>query len=285
MRNRPSQTAEGVCLFRAMEYTRERALRVVEDAYAQHFLGTAMRATLSAFTSGGNRSQAARLANGKLASYVVTRHRYIDDALIKALGRGVEQVVVLGAGYDSRAYRLADTLGGRPVFELDFPATAAAKRRILTRKARQFPDTNVQHVAIDFLTQRIDDRLAEAGFAVGAPSFFVWEGVSMYLTRGAVKETLAAVRRVAAPGSQIAMDWWFLLDSPGAARERIGPHLLQLLGEPVTLSMHPEDVGDFLRREKFRLLDLADATELERRYLRDARQVYAANYCVVAASR
>ena len=70
-----------------------------------------------------------------------------------------------------------------------------------------------------------------------------------------------------------------------ATVHRTGPNLLQWLGEPITLSMHPEDVGAFLAREGFELADLADAAELERRYVRDERRVYPACYCVLARQR
>lgn len=284
MRDQPSQTAEGVCLFRAMERQREVAERILDDPFAEHFLSPAGRATLGAFRMTGALGRFAQQLAPGVSTFVVSRHRFIDDALAAALEEDVEQVVLLGAGYDSRGYRFADRLAGRPVFELDFPATSQAKRRAVARGS--FPATNVKHVPIDFLEERIDERLVAAGFKAGARSFFVWEGVSMYLTRDAVKRTLEAVRTLAAPGSELAMDFWFLLDAPDAlaTMHRTSPSLLQFLGEPVTLSMHPEDAGAFFDREGFTLADLATAEELERRYVRDGRSVYPACYCVLARS-
>ncbi len=282
VRDQPSQTAEGVCLFRAMERERPPDARILDDPYAEHFLGAAYRATLSAFRLTGRLGQAAQQYAPGVSTFVVARHRFIDDALVSALAGGVEQVVLLGAGYDSRGYRFADALGGRPLFELDFPATSRAKRRIVNEGP--FTAGPVEHVAIDFLREGIADRLRATRFKEGARTFFVWEGVAMYLTRSAVKDTLAALRSLSAPGSELAMDFWFLLDAPDALTtvHRAGPNLLQWLGEPITLSMHPEDVGAFLAREGFELADLADAAELERRYVRDDRHVYPACYCVLA---
>jgi len=284
VRDQPSQTAEGVCLFRAMERQRPVGDRIVDDPYAERFLGAAGRAALSGFRLAGGLGRFAQDHAAGLSTFVVARHRFIDDALGRALDAGVEQVVLLGAGYDSRAYRFADALAGRPIFELDFPSTSRAKRDAVIRHDRILPTTNVCHVPIDFLSERIDERLASAGFKTGAKSFFVWEGVSMYLTRAAVKQTLDTVRAVSGSDSELAMDWWYLLDAPDALGtfHRTSPSLLTWLGEAVTLSMHPEDVGAFLERQGFALVDLADAVELERRYVTDDRHVYPANYCVLA---
>jgi O-methyltransferase involved in polyketide biosynthesis len=98
----------------------------------------------------------------------------------------------------------------------------------------------------------------------------------MYLTREAVKATLAAVAALAPAGSEIAFDAWFLLDDPDvrATWHRLSPNLLHLLGEPVTFSLHPEDAGPFLGRLGFDLLDVARAHDLERRYARRGRRLH-----------
>ncbi|MBI4577732.1 MAG: SAM-dependent methyltransferase [Planctomycetes bacterium] len=280
----PSRTAELVCLFRAMEQRRPPAERVVDDPLAGLFLGPLTRVTLSTLEGS---SLARRLPGGlasPLVTYVQARHRFIDNALAAGLEGPAVQVAVLGAGYDTRAWRFAGVLAGRPVYELDFPATGRRKARIARRHGGELPESDVRRVEIDFLTQGLGPVLAAAGFRPGAPSFFIWEGVSMYLTREAVKATLATVREMGGPGSRLAMDFWFLPDGPDlqAAARRFTPHLLRLLGEPVTFGMHPEDTGDFLARSGLRLVDQADAAELGRRHVPDGRPVYPANHVVVA---
>src|SRR5215510_14452541 len=187
--NAPSQTAEAVCLMRAMEQRRPAGERILGDPYAKLFLNRLARAALASWeASGALGAAAARLSPG-LAAYIVTRHRFIDDCLRRALARSVEQLVLLGAGYDSRAYRFAGALKGRPVFEVDFPATSRRKARIVARAGGQLPSADVRAVEIDFATDSLEQRLREAGFRARRPCFFVWEGVSMYLTRDAVKAT------------------------------------------------------------------------------------------------
>lgn len=289
MRNEPSRTAEVVCFCRASDQRRPPEARIVDDPYARHFLSVPFRAALTALEVTGRLTVDRRGRLGELAeeyapglvTYVLARHRFIDDAMVAALEQGrADQVVVLGAGYDTRAQRFSDRLGARPVFELDFPATSQRKGQILLEKADQFPQANLQRVEIDFLSQRIEDVLDRAGFVRGAPTFFIWEGVSMYLTRAAVEETLSAIRALGGPSSELVMDFWHLLDDHSlfAAAHRAGAQLLHLLGEPVTFGIHPEDVGPFLERRGLVLVETVGGKELEARYVKDERSVYPGVY-------
>jgi methyltransferase (TIGR00027 family) len=269
---------------RATEQRRAADERILDDPYAKLFLGRLARAALASWDASGKLGEfAARLSPG-MAAYVLTRHRFIDDCLQRALAAGVGQLVLLGAGYDSRAYRFAAQLKGRPVFEVDFPATSLRKARILSRRAASLPSVDMRRIEIDFETESLAERLREAGFTKRARSFVVWEGVSMYLTRNAVKGTLSTLHAIAAPRSELAMDFWYLLDAPDVVSTayRMSANLLSLLGEPVTFGIHPEDVGPFLARLGYRVRDLADATALEHRYVRDGRRVLAGNYLVHA---
>ena len=247
------------------------------------FLRPAGRAALAALA-------AARPATGFLdrtgAAFIACRHRFIDDHLLAALADGTEQVVLLGAGYDARAYRFHDQLDGRCVFEVDLAATSQRKASIIDRNRDKFPDANVQRVEIDFETDALTDTLDSAGFRTGAPTFVVWEGVIPYLTRSAIKGTVNALHELCGPRSMVAMDCWFLVDEPGpmGSARRAAPGAIALIGEPVTFAMHPEDMPDFLRRLDHDVVDLPEAAELERRYCTDGRSVEPSMY-VVAARR
>jgi methyltransferase (TIGR00027 family) len=243
------------------------------------------RAALASWEASGTLGDFAARHSPGLAAYVLTRHRFIDDYLRRALAGRITQLVLLGAGYDSRAYRFAAELRGRPVFEVDFPATSRRKAKILAR-AEALPSVDVRRVEIDFEQDALDDRLREAGFRSGARTFVVWEGVSMYLSRSTVKATLTTIRDLTAPRSEVAMDFWYFLDSPDllTTAYRMSANLLSLLGEPVAFGIHPEDAGPFLARLGYRIRDLADTAELERRYVRDGRPVAPGNYLVHAAT-
>jgi methyltransferase (TIGR00027 family) len=245
--------------------------RIVDDPFAAWFLGPLARGRLAAGSA---------LSTG-LVGYVQCRHRMMDDALASAL-EAVEQVVVLGAGYDMRAYRFADSLGGRPVFEVDYPSTQARKVGLLGGRA--LPAADVRRVGIDFQSQTLDQVLLPAGFQPGKATFFTWEGVSMYLTRAAVKGTLAALAALSGPGSRLTMDFWMFPDLPDVVgtAHRVSAGLLHLFSEPVTFALHPEDAPGFLGGLGWRATDVADRAELTRRYVRDYRPVYPWNFVVVA---
>jgi methyltransferase (TIGR00027 family) len=287
----PSRTAEVVCLFRALEQRRSPDKRIVDDPYAHLFLGRSFKAALAAAGAAGPLGALpARILPG-VAAFVLARHRFIDDALAQALSRTgperVEQVVVLGAGYDTRAYRFAAALAGRPVFEVDFPSTGRRKDDLVRKRARDLPGTLVRRVEVDFLTETFDGPLVGAGFLRGARTFFIWEGVSMYLTRAAVKQTLGLMHALGGAGSEVCCDFWFLLDSPDlrAAAHRLSANLLHLLGEPVLFGIHPEDSGPFFDALGFDIVEIADAPALAARAIRDGRDVYPAMFVVHARGR
>src|SRR5262245_4458404 len=142
----PSRTAEMVCLARAGEALRPASRRIVDDPYARYFLRPMAQSMLA-----GRRAPLPLAGTpAELTTFVLCRHRAIDDRLAAALDAGVEQVVVLGAGYDTRAWRFAEQLAGRPVWEVDFPATARRKESLARRHADVLPSTTLHRVEVDF---------------------------------------------------------------------------------------------------------------------------------------
>lgn len=286
LQGRPSLTAEGVAIARALEHLKPEVERIVDDPWAHLFLSAPARQALGAWS----RSLSARLLRRLGPSgttYVPLRHRFIDDHLAAALDAGAAQVVLLGAGYDTRAYRFAEQLAGRPVFEVDLAPISRAKATTIERHADEFPDANVVRVEIDFETQTLAEVLTQAGFVAGAVTFFIWEGVPMYLTRAAVSATVAGVHDLGAPRSQLAHDMWYLVDDPGplGTARRVVPGALSLIGEPVTFAVHPEDYEAFLGRHGFRVVDCALASELQTRYAPGARAVLDDSLYVLCAER
>jgi len=286
LQNRPSITAEAVTMARALEHLKPEDQRVVDDPYAHLFLSRASRAALAAW-SGSLTGRTLRRLGQSGTTYVPLRHRFIDDHLSAALDAGAEQVVLLGAGYDTRAYRFAEQLAGRPVYEVDLAAISRSKAATIAKHADEFPATNMVRVEIDFESQGLGETLEAAGFEVGARTFFTWEGVPMYLTRAAVKATLDAVAQISGTGSGIAHDMWYVVDDPspmGTAR-RIVPSALSFIGEPVTFSIHPEEMDFFLGRHGLRIVDLVLSRELQQRYAPRERALIDDSVYVLAAER
>lgn len=129
------------------------------------------------------------------------RTRYFDDAVRQAIAGGIGQVVILGAGLDTRAARI----GGEGVryFEIDNPATLAYKEHVLAENGLL---PHVCYIPGDYVEERVAPLLMASGFHAERPAFFLWEGNSTYLTENTVQDVLAQVSRCAA-GVSVAMDF------------------------------------------------------------------------------
>src|SRR3990172_2708966 len=167
MRDEPSRTAEAVCMFRATDQRRPRHERIVDDPYARLFLGPVMRTALATIEATGRLGTLAEEHSPGLITYVLCRHRFIDDCLERALSGGVAQLVILGAGYDTRAYRFAEALRDRRVLEVDSPLTSRRKAQIVEAHREQLPSVRIRRVEIDFLHDCLEDVLVAAGVERG----------------------------------------------------------------------------------------------------------------------
>jgi methyltransferase (TIGR00027 family) len=174
-----SRTAEQNALFRALESSRPERERVCHDPLARHFLTWPFAlVTRLAAIPGGARFAASYIDRRwpGVRSSVVARTRLIDDALAAALDENIEQVVILGAGFDSRAYRIP-RLRAVDVFEVDHPDTQAAKRRVLQRRFSVLP-AYVRLVPVDFRRDDLMSAMLGAGYREAARTFILWEGVT-----------------------------------------------------------------------------------------------------------
>jgi methyltransferase (TIGR00027 family) len=174
--------------------------RVLEDPVALRIVGASGAAEIRARTLRFNASLARFLR-----AFVVARSRIAEDALRASVERGVRQYVVLGAGLDTFAYRNPFPPERLQVFEVDHPATQAWKRSRLLEGGIPLPDS-LRFVPVDFETDTLAERLAASGLRPDAPAFFSWLGVSMYLTRQAVRGTLSYVASLPR-GSSVVFDY------------------------------------------------------------------------------
>jgi methyltransferase (TIGR00027 family) len=264
-RDRPSLTASLVAAVRAL-YTELPPYVIAPDPFAAELLP----AWLALPTRAAARmpAKAAHRLIGAAAlglTYnVALRTRAIDDALREGLAAGATQLVLLGAGLDSRAHRI-DELRGKRVFEVDHPSTQRYKAERLARLGGRARATT--RVAIDFERDRLGDVLRAAGFDPAAPSFWIWEGVTVYLTREAIVATLRAVGELAAPGSRVAVTY----TRPGARRghaalEPLWPLLGNLVGEPVRGMIETEALLALLAEAGFAKLSDESAAEWSARF-------------------
>jgi methyltransferase (TIGR00027 family) len=234
---RPSSTAQWTALGRTFELARPPAERIVTDEYAPLFLSSGSRAVLAPLRIARPLVQLAeRHPVAGVSAFGLCRHRFIDEHLCAALADpGTKQVLILGAGYDSRAYRFADELDGRPVYEVDLPPLSRRKAGIVAAHPDRFAGNRINRVEIDFRADSLAERLDESGFAIGARTFVAWEGVSMYLSHVAIADTLDTLGEVCGPGSTLALDFWHRLPGVGPRPQlrRLGARAIVLIGRRV----------------------------------------------------
>jgi methyltransferase (TIGR00027 family) len=210
----PRSTAEAACAMRAAgALERDPAVRC-PDAMAADFLGgfnvttlAKRRATRRLWLWGADRR-----APGAY-TYEIARAKFIDEVVLGEAAAGLDELILLGAGLDSRPYRLAEQLRGVRVFEVDHPASLHSKRARLRRLFGAEPE-HVTFAAIDFNHDDLDAALVEAGHERSARMLVIWSGVSMYLPETGVKRTLSWVASHADPPASIVFDaaWAGVID-------------------------------------------------------------------------
>jgi len=190
-----------------------------------------------------------RYASLGLVDHVSLRTLAIDALVEEGVREGLDQIVILGAGLDARAYRLP-ALAGTKVYEVDLPATQRFKRA--RTKRLPAPLAELVYVSVDFGREALDERLIEAGFDAGRPALFLWEGVTMYLSHDAVDGTLERIARVAAPGSLLATTY----SIPNPLGSPVGELAKKVLfglvfGEPMIGEFTPEAMRSLLSAHGF----------------------------------
>ena len=255
------------------------------DWLAEHFLGPAERAilagepTLKALDTDYREAQKVQPA---VVGQHLIRTRYFDERLQHALSGTTTQVVILGAGFDSRAYRMKQLLKNVKVFEVDYGPTQEYKKIRVQEILGSLP-TNVVYVSIDFTREKLSDVLIKAGYRSDRVTFFIWEGVTMYIPEEAIRSTLRFVAAESAPGSSIVFDGksksfidWVAVHvaSPESVSQALRPILAQHKkyaewGEPWIFGFPDGREKDFLKSEGLETVELLPmgGPEARRRYL------------------
>jgi methyltransferase (TIGR00027 family) len=265
-----SKTAQYMAFFRALETQQPPARRLFDDPFALALLSGTLRTyarlanvpVLGAFVHG-----VLELGWPYTRSSGVVRTRAIDDSVRQSIKGGAHQVLLLGAGFDSRGLRLveAKTIA---VFEVDHPATQQEKEKRLQVYIGCLP-ANVQYVPVNFERDDLEGKLLEAGFDPGIPAVAVWEGVISYLTESAVQGTFSILARLLAPSSTLIFTYMHkgALDGskafPGARRWR---SWVSFSGEPFIYGFDPDTLADLLKPFGFSLQSDASTEEIARHY-------------------
>jgi methyltransferase (TIGR00027 family) len=283
---RASRTAEHNALFRTLEARRPRAARVADDPLAARFLGPGFRAVAELGRVTAVRRLLERAIDDRwpcVRAGVVVRTRLIDDTVAAQLS-DVEQVLILGAGFDTRAWRLPG-MSGMTVFEVDHPATQSAKRRALSGLG----PGPVTFVSVVFGSDDPARALADRGFRTGAQTVVVWEGTTNYLDSGTVAGTFAFLAGALGSGSPVVFTYVDRRMLDGSARFAGASTTLEAVrrvGEPFTFGLDPGQVPGYLSEHGFALeWDTAVSDAAARFYSAEPAPLAPAYYRVALARR
>jgi methyltransferase (TIGR00027 family) len=241
---------------KAFEHSLSPEQRIIEDPYAKYYggeIGMKMVAWMQAI-------------NPSIRKAIVLRARFMDDYSCQCLNEGFEQVVLLGAGYDSRCLRL-DEFRSAKIFELDLDSTQVIKKTLTRRLLGKLPD-NVVYVSLDFSKDSVTEKLIRAGFRKHAKTLFIWEGVTLFLNKDIVQETLGRLTEMGA-GNRVVFDFLppELIDNE--TEYKGNRELLELCAavqEPLTFGFRPERMKGMLRGLGYGGVSIVSMREANRMY-------------------
>jgi methyltransferase (TIGR00027 family) len=252
----PSFTAAWVAMMRGLGAFLPERVRLVDDPYGLRFAGVARAFRDVPRAERSARSTAPVWMRGYLrrfAVYMQLRTRVIDDDVTAFAAGGGRQLVLLGAGFDCRAWRLA-ALAGATVYEVDHPATQGKKRSIMDGER---PAAKVVFVPWDFENEplaTVPARLKREGHDDHAPTMTVLEGVVMYLSESALDATFACIAAYSAPGSPVVVTYMEReLVEHRSPRFAVRRAAVNLLGEPFRSAFDPALLAGWLSARGFRL--------------------------------
>ncbi len=266
-----SRTALGAAICRLIEQYQPEKTRLFDDPVAKELVGGPIRflmqfATMRNFTL----KQTDAAAKG-IYGVQICRTRYIDDAVQAAISQGIKQLVILGAGYDTRPYRLPE-MESVQVFELDLPTMQDDKKKKLQKYLGRLPD-RVSFIPIDFDTQTVEAVFSGTAFNPAKPALFIWEGVTQYISEEAVRQTLAFVGK-SAPGSIIVFT--YILKSIIERRPDIpgADHLMDVVAKqsPWVFGLEPSGIPDFLKPYHLCLIADVGKVDYQEKYLKPVKR-------------
>jgi len=275
---RPSRTAHLVAIGRAMADAGLSHIPGFHDPTARVFLdarGKRSLADVERALRAGKRGMRIEMARA-LADTMALRTAAIDAAVRDAIAAGAKQLVILGAGYDGRAWRMPE-LAGVTVYEVDHPATQGDKRTHFA----ELPATTaiVRFVPVDFERESLDTALDRAGHDRSSPTCWIWEGVVMYLTREAMRATLAAIAGRSAPASSLILNYH-------TARGRLWARLIfRLIGEPQISTWTKEEMAADLGSVGFVVREDSGIAEWNARFAQGKARIERALYMRIVIGR
>jgi methyltransferase (TIGR00027 family) len=267
--DKPSVSALNVARCRAVAAHESRPDIKGPDDLAEIFLGEEAQASLRNPAVLAAIRQKLEAASPGGYEFFIARTAYLDEIFAQALRDDLPQIVLLGAGYDTRACRYRDLIQNTRIFELDTPVTQQHKRGLLQQANVTIPPQLV-FVPIDFTRDDMAETLTHAGYRPDRKTLFIWEGVCYYLPPQTVDETLRFVREHAPAGSILCFDYMLaasdLAGRYGAQQSRAAMETMYT-DEPLQFDLAEAQVPAFLAARGYTLAEHLTAEDMEARYL------------------
>ena len=282
-----SITAQGTCLARAVSYY-EKDFNYKSDDYIAPIM---VHPFLNLIAKNGFFRKLLKKCFFKAPGnyeYLIARTKFID-AMFKNIDENVEQIVIFGAGFDSRAIRFRNELEKAMVFELDAPVTQQAKIDRIRKANIQFPE-NLKFISIDFNKESLSEKLDEAGFSQNKTCLFLLEGLTMYLNQGAIDQTFHLVDEYSGRNSLIIFDY---VSASMVRQEHIQNdsqikkyyQFLAKVGEKPGFAIDGH-IQDFLEKYNLALIDELDSAKLAKRYFsKEDFELIAKKFRIVTAKK
>ena len=249
----PKKMALQIAGMRANETHLPEDERVFQDPYAEYFFPPEVRNMVkdTAWVKAERAKYEAVMpgVNGALAARV----KYIDECLAQAIESGFRQLVIIGAGYDTRAYRVPGVKENLRVFEVDHPLTQKVKTDTIKEIFGQVPG-HVTYLPMEFGRDRLDEKLVQAGYDVRQKTLFVVEGLLMYIPPPAVETLLAFIRSASGSGSALVADFFdtSVIDGTSPLTEaQVLRSFVEAEGAPLQFGIPEDRVEDFFKQRGF----------------------------------
>jgi len=265
-----SRTADMTCGCRAMSFYERDPLLKGSDWVAPKLLPAKMQP----FVKFGLTRKLLRrvMAPQGVYGWVIARTRYVDQALGLACGEGFSQVLLFGAGFDSRGVRFSSELKEMMFFELDAPTTQAMKTEQFRRRGVTMPP-NVILIGINFEKESVEKKLEQFGFKIGGKTLVILEGILQYLNPETVETTFTTIRNIVGSGSRVVFDhaYAFVLRGEGNVfGQKRMIRGVNRFGESWQFGLDETEVESFLRKFGFVLIDQKNPKDLEEQNFRGA---------------
>ncbi|MGB9980032.1 SAM-dependent methyltransferase [Methanobacterium sp.] len=247
----PSRTAEDATLIRMGESRKPEGERICYDPLAIHFIS---QETLELLQKNPEMDKEKEIIFRGVANTIAARVRYFDDFVKKSIDDGIEQLVILGAGYDTRAYRIEGLKENVKVFEVDHPGTQGVKIEKINEIFGSLPGY-VEYVSVDFEIEPLDHKLLNRGYSDSKKTLFVMEGLTHYIPPKAVIRILSFIVKNSSKGSAVIFDYGSIPANIDENQdldvaENIGKSLDES-GEQVQFALKEGTVKKFLSKRGF----------------------------------